>query len=42
MKFNLDIIQNPTRETTAQAKRCHIYFVDLDYNYGSELRNGHS
>ncbi|QQS87647.1 type II toxin-antitoxin system PemK/MazF family toxin [Fusobacterium canifelinum] len=41
IKFNLDIIQNPTKETTAQAKRGHIYFVDLGYNYGSELRNGH-
>ena len=41
IKFNPDIIQSPRKETTTQAKRGHIYFIDLGYNYGSELRNVH-
>lgn len=41
LKFNIDIIKNPKKEINAQAKRGHIYFVDLGFNYGSELRGGH-
>lgn len=41
IKHNFELILNPQIETTGQAKRGHIYYVEFGFNYGSELRGGH-
>jgi|GEM_PF-1244618 hypothetical protein len=41
VKRNLNLLQKPQIESTAQAKRGQVYYVEFGFNYGSELRGGH-
>lgn len=41
VKRNFNLLHNPQIESTAQAKRGQIYYVEFGFNYGSELRGGH-